>query len=979
MEQTLDSITDYTKTQRVVLLLDLNPLLQFPSSSSSSYISSLLSAIKPLITFPQLSSSLFSFKLFFSSLSPLLSSSKLPFPSPSSLSFDLPASTFQSLSQILLHPSFVSSICSNGASAKSSHLAASMRQLVHDYAWESVVNSTSIDGNCEFSSRVRSNLVALFSPVVTELNGLSEFLGVGVDDGCLRDVKEFSGKFRGLFESVNDAFVSRDIHLGWIDVKCDELCSELSGVGSGFFESGIRDLGWGFCSSDTVVLGSAVVPFALIYPRIGMSLDSATTDLRSSKTVLARLSLEIVDVNGNPLECKCCDLELAGARSLFMDSELARCAGKRSIYDVFSNGNSKLHVKAVQMSDDDAKFSRYLPDPIVVRERVEKERNGSRGKELFEEKILQMLEPEMFESLPKKSGPIWQILLSFLCREGYWGLVTLSDGNGCSVTGIFKPFTVSSALLWIRSDEFKANNGRPSVQVVAKMESGKAKGKLDSEVSHIGSSSGPLPSGKASEIRGGSEERKKKKKRKSLSMLQELTWSDFCKAAIEHLETDLEDIYFVRACNKSKKLKFLKCWMKEVKKSTYHSVAITDNNKLDCDVSKSDDRLNELPSQPIVSSASAGEDALTGASRVQDEVDVDYHHSQNLETFLDDLPQKIQQGLECDDVDIGSLAERLVNSSVYWLYKKCENGTNVEDQAEEVKSEDGSASTVSKELMTLLLREPKDLAATKASNPGSTEVASERTVREYELQILFRMEILQSEIGASIKESLKQKFVKQICSCLESIQCRLEGGFFGDWSLDKYVEKILKNRYCNSLDDVVHRIYERLDLLLFEDDDESSNPFLSSEDGNQSLKERLEKTTDEGKCNAEQSSSSWAVESESQGSQDDDNHARRLIEAQERRQRARRFASFTSWVPDLHKVWAPKQQPKSMKVKYDHHLRRHSKLKERKRGSYDVVCETPPMAGKDRSSSSNEKRNRRGSAATTPVCGSVSKALFQDN
>ncbi|CAN0902892.1 hypothetical protein LINGRAHAP2_LOCUS22264 [Linum grandiflorum] len=957
MEQTLD----YTKTQRVVLLLDLNPLLlQSPSSSSSSYISCLLSAIKPLVTFPPLSSSsLFSFKLFFSSLSPLLSSSKLPFPSPSHLSFDLPANTFQSLSRILLNPSFLPSICRNGASLpKASHLSASMRQLVHDYAWESDVNSTSIDGNCDFSSScgIRSNLVLLFSPPVTELNMVSEFLGVGLDDGCLRDVKEFTCKFRGYFGSVNDAFVSRDIQIGWIDVKCGELSS--SGVESGFWECGIRELGWGFCSSDILVLGSAVVPFVLIYPRIGLS-PNAAIDTPTAKTILARLSLEIVDVNGNPLECKCCDLELAGSRSVFVDAELARCQGhNRSVLQVFGKGNAKLHVKAVEMSDNDAKFSNYLPDPILVSERMEKGGNGSRGKELFEEKVLQMLEPERLESMPNKSGPIWQILLSFLCREGYWGFVTLSDGNGCSLTGILKPFTVSSALLWIKSDEFKANIGRPSVQVITKMENGTGKRNVESDISHIGSSCGPL----APEIRGCCEDRKKnKKKRRSLSMLQELTWSDFCKAAIEHLQIDLEDIFFVRAYNKSKKLKFLKCWMKEVKKSTYQSVPI------------SDDRLNELPhegAQPIASSASAAEDALTGTSRVQDEVAVDYH-SQSLETFLDDLPQKVQQGLECDDVDLGSLAERLVNSSVFWLFKKCENETNMEDQTREVATE----------LMSLLLREPKDLAA-KASNPSSTEVTSERIVREYELQILFRMEMLQSEIGASIKESLKQKFVKQICSCLESIQCRLTGGFFGDWSLDTYVEKILKNRYCKSLEDVVHRIYKRLDLLLFEDEDESSNPLFSSEDGNQSLNERMV-TADERKGNerinnAEHSSTSWAVDSESQGSQelkqDDNDHARRLIEAQERRQRARRFASFR--VPDLHKVWVP-MQPKLMKVKYDHHARRQSKREERKRGRHDVVCETP-TTGKDRSECSSSGGEKRNKGATTPVCGSVSKALFQD-
>lgn len=57
------------------------------------------------------------------------------------------------------------------------------------------------------------------------------------------------------------------------------------------------------------------------------------------------------------------------------------------------------------------------------------------------------------------------------------------------------------------------------------------------------------------------------------------------------------------------------------------------------------------------------------------------------------------------------------------------------------------------------------------------------------------MEILHSEAGEYIGVSIKQKFVKQICSLIETIQCHLEGGFFGDWSLDNYVEKLIKARY----------------------------------------------------------------------------------------------------------------------------------------------------------------------------------------
>lgn len=64
----------------------------------------------------------------------------------------------------------------------------------------------------------------------------------------------------------------------------------------------------------------------------------------------------------------------------------------------------------------------------------------------------------------------------------------------------------------------------------------------------------------------------------------------------------------------------------------------------------------------------------------------------------------------------------------------------------------------------------------------------------YELQILFRMEILRSKVANEVEDSCKQKFVKQICLLLELIQCHV-GVFFGDWTLENYVTKIIKNRY----------------------------------------------------------------------------------------------------------------------------------------------------------------------------------------
>ena len=139
-----------------------------------------------------------------------------------------------------------------------------------------------------------------------------------------------------------------------------------------------------------------------------------------------------------------------------------------------------------------------------------------------------------------------------------------------------------------------------------------------------------------------------------------------------------------------------------------------------------------------------------------------------------------------------------------------------------------------------------------------------------------------------------------------------------------------------------------MDLLLFGDEDESPNPLLNSEDSNQSWREKPDR---DEIGDSERANELISAENESSQPLEDDNgsptgnkgeeHARRLIEARERRERARRFASFTSWVPDLQRVWAPKQ-PNAMKPK-------SRLLKEaiRKEGSppRSVMMPTPKIMG----------------------------------
>ncbi|CAL8127712.1 unnamed protein product [Prunus armeniaca] len=1000
-----DPITDYSQTQRIVLLVDLNPLLDL--QDPTPFLTSLLSSIKTLLSFPPLSSSLFAFRLFFSSLSPLLSSSKLP--TSLSLSFHLPTHTLVFLSQALNSlPAFHQDpSLPNSSTPWASCLAASLRQLVHDYAWDPVIcdSATGMFSNCD-SVAVRSNLVVLFSPLCMSVNCLSEFLNVGVDDESLENVNVFCKRFRGLFENVNNAFVSRDIQCGWVDVRYKLECGQ-DKVGDdedrmrfGFLKSGIRSLGWGFCSTDSIVLGSALVPFGLIYPEIGISPKFFGCN-DCHKKVYTHLSLEILDVIGKPLECKFCDLKLVDlkmfprntADDVFFSLEIMNSQPrgdelKKMFWENFGSGVTKFQVKALQKYNEFLKFKGHLSDPLLVSE--VSEIPGKDGKEssvnLFADKVLEMLQMDLGEIAQRKSAPIWEILLSFLYRYGQGALVSLSNDSGVSYTGILKPFTVSSALLFIVDEGFHPqekvyDNGGGNVdQLSPKMNNKICKPNADLNQTE------PSPSNKHS---AGKDGRKRNNKRKS-NLLQDLTWSAFCKAAFEHTELGLEEVYFFRECNNSKKMRFLKCWMKQMKKSSLimekESQTFQPNKK---EMDNRLDNLHQESEQPVPSSASVGENSLTVASGIQDEAALEFR-SETLEDFFSNLSNKIQQGLEYEAVDLGTLAYRLVNSSIFWLKQKRDKEPLSESQTPLVKSGD-TDDLVAAEVLKLLLRDPKDINARhkssglsfKASGSESEGLTSEKMVREYELQIFFRMEILQSEVGASIAESMKQKFVKHICSFLEKIRCHLDGGFFGNWSIDDYVENIIKSRYCETLEDVVHRIYTKMDLLLFADE-EPPNNLLNSEDSNQSYREKPERDeVDENNGIKE----SVSAEDEPLRPLKIDNarpsaleikqkeHAHKLIEAQERRERARRFASFTRGVPDLQRIWAPKQ-PKASKPKSNPHRKRF-KRKDHRGSCDDRVCETP-MSG-------NKRSCQRGSCfddkdyGNESCGGSVSKALFQDD
>jgi hypothetical protein len=92
---------------------------------------------------------------------------------------------------------------------------------------------------------------------------------------------------------------------------------------------------------------------------------------------------------------------------------------------------------------------------------------------------------------------------------------------------------------------------------------------------------------------------------------------------------------------------------------------------------------------------------------------------------------------------------------------------------------------------------------------------------------------------------------------------------------------------------------------------------------------------------------------------------KKKMEARERIDRQRRFKSFTSWMPDLHRVWALKQ-PKFERNGLNLRPPNSSRRKRRQVSGNFVVCETP-MTGAKEATSDTKTPNR-----------SLSKALFRD-
>ncbi|KAH7281540.1 hypothetical protein KP509_36G052700 [Ceratopteris richardii] len=364
---------------------------------------------------------------------------------------------------------------------------------------------------------------------------------------------------------------------------------------------------------------------------------------------------------------------------------------------------------------------------------------------------------------------------------------------------------------------------------------------------------------------------------------------------------------------------------------------------------------------------------------------VDDNELTEANAYMASVKQKIDECLLSSDIDLYSFSQRMMMDVRNAISIICAKSST----ASEIST--GSFKSIHNErilgmIKESLLQNPKVLSL-KYKNcrpPKSASIGtilntnsdmliygSEEKVKEYELQILFRMEILSILLKSSHQQTSAQALIDDICMLLESIQFNLPGGVLEGESLLDFSNNAIKQRYYERLPSVVEKIYTAMEFNghneVSEDDD--LDPLKAASESIPSISAHDSPRTEEDQySNSDNAYSSSHIKFRRQCSDltlqrslfssgtkfcSAESSEQRLKQAEARRERAKRFSHFASSCRSMLQVTVtPKINlaacPK--KTQQKHHggsKSKHSKLN--RSSECEVILQTPFSMAKQRS------------------------------
>ncbi|KAG6552962.1 hypothetical protein Mapa_005299 [Marchantia paleacea] len=188
-------------------------------------------------------------------------------------------------------------------------------------------------------------------------------------------------------------------------------------------------------------------------------------------------------------------------------------------------------------------------------------------------------------------------------------------------------------------------------------------------------------------------------------------------------------------------------------------------------------------------------------------------------------------------VDFHHYASAVVTEAYRGLQKLYASKVDLQSNVGDWK--ETTSTSVAVHLKKLFCKKPRQLfskykellASSAISNRSKASIVEEK-LREHELQIIFRLEVLalEGEVCTSPSSAKQECFIKEICQLLDNIQFHFPAGNQNEEGLQRYCERVIVSRYKGLLPSTVSKILSAMELNGYCDPTQSSSVFFECSD-----------------------------------------------------------------------------------------------------------------------------------------------------